>query len=124
MLDILGLMSFPVKQKHLIFIDILSLFYSTYLPSSLKNVCTPCGISKMRQQCLENYRNKQTKNWGHLFPRKSHAINLIKYGLHRRIRGRCYDHNFLRFLTIFGEKIGVFLKNQCYYHKLHILALF
>jgi hypothetical protein len=24
--------------------------------------------------------------------------------------GRCYDHNFLRFSTIFGEKIGVFLK--------------
>jgi hypothetical protein len=23
-------------------------------------------------------------------------------------RGRCYDHNFLRFLPIFGEKIGVF----------------
>jgi hypothetical protein len=30
------------------------------------------------------------------------------------IRGRCYDHNFLRFLTIFSEIIGVFLKNQCY----------
>jgi hypothetical protein len=29
-------------------------------------------------------------------------------------RGRCYDHNFLRFLPICGEKIGVFLKNQCY----------
>jgi hypothetical protein len=29
-------------------------------------------------------------------------------------RGRCYDHNFLRFSPIFGEKIGVFLKNQCY----------
>jgi hypothetical protein len=29
-------------------------------------------------------------------------------------RGRCYDHNFLRFSTIFGEKIAVFLKNQCY----------
>jgi hypothetical protein len=28
--------------------------------------------------------------------------------------GRCYDHNFLRFSTIFGEKIGAFLKNQCY----------
>jgi hypothetical protein len=28
--------------------------------------------------------------------------------------GRCYDHNFLRFLPFFGEKIGVFLKNQCY----------
>jgi hypothetical protein len=29
-------------------------------------------------------------------------------------RDRCYDHNFQRFSTIFGEKIGVFLKNQCY----------
>jgi hypothetical protein len=28
--------------------------------------------------------------------------------------GRCYDHNFLQFLPIFGGKIGVFLKNQCY----------
>jgi hypothetical protein len=28
--------------------------------------------------------------------------------------GRLYDHNFLRFSTIFGEKIGVFLKNQRY----------
>jgi hypothetical protein len=24
--------------------------------------------------------------------------------------GRCYDHNLMRFLPIFGEKIGVFLK--------------
>jgi hypothetical protein len=24
--------------------------------------------------------------------------------------GRCYDHNFLRFATIFGAKIGVFSK--------------
>jgi hypothetical protein len=29
-------------------------------------------------------------------------------------RGRCYDHNFLRFSTIFGEKMGAFLENQCY----------
>jgi hypothetical protein len=27
--------------------------------------------------------------------------------------GRCYDHSFRRFSTIFGVKIGVFLKNQC-----------
>jgi hypothetical protein len=33
-----------------------------------------------------------------------------------KIRGRCYDRNFLRFLPIFGEQIGVFLKNQCYDH--------
>jgi hypothetical protein len=31
-----------------------------------------------------------------------------------KIWGRCYDHNFLRFLTIFCKKFGVFLKNQCY----------
>jgi hypothetical protein len=31
--------------------------------------------------------------------------------------GRCYDHNFRRFLTILGEKIAVFLKNQCYDHN-------
>jgi hypothetical protein len=28
--------------------------------------------------------------------------------------GRWYDHNFLRFSTILGEKIGVFLRNQCF----------
>jgi hypothetical protein len=27
---------------------------------------------------------------------------------HQLTRGRCYDHNFLRFLPMFGEKIGVF----------------
>jgi hypothetical protein len=26
--------------------------------------------------------------------------------------GRCYNHNFLRFLSIFGEKMAFFLKNQ------------
>jgi hypothetical protein len=31
-------------------------------------------------------------------------------------RGQCFDHNFLRFSPIFGEKIGVFLKKQCYYN--------
>jgi hypothetical protein len=30
------------------------------------------------------------------------------------VRGKCYDQNFLRFPRIFGEKIGVFLENQCY----------
>jgi hypothetical protein len=33
------------------------------------------------------------------------------------IVSRCYDHNLLRFSTIFGEKIGVFLKNQCYHQN-------
>jgi hypothetical protein len=30
------------------------------------------------------------------------------------IWGRCYDHKFLRFFPIFVEKIGVFVKYQCY----------
>jgi hypothetical protein len=28
--------------------------------------------------------------------------------------GLTYDHNAVRFLTIFGDKIGVFFKNKCY----------
>jgi hypothetical protein len=32
----------------------------------------------------------------------------------RVTRSRCYDHNFLQFLTIFGVKNDVFLNNQCY----------
>jgi hypothetical protein len=35
-------------------------------------------------------------------------------GRYVAIWGQCNDHNFLRFSTIFGEKIGVYLKNQCY----------
>jgi hypothetical protein len=34
------------------------------------------------------------------------------FSAENNILGRCYDHNFRRFSTIFGEKIGVFLKNQ------------
>jgi hypothetical protein len=42
------------------------------------------------------------------------GIFLAILTLYKVTWGRCYDHNFLRFLPIFGEKIGVFLKNQCY----------
>jgi hypothetical protein len=45
------------------------------------------------------------------------GVVVVSYGLvynfwSRRIgsRGRCYDHNFLRFSAFLGEKIGVFLK--------------
>jgi hypothetical protein len=38
--------------------------------------------------------------------------------------GQCYDHNFMRFLPIFDEKIYVFLKTQCYDQKFAYLALF
>jgi hypothetical protein len=36
--------------------------------------------------------------------------------LRHSTRGRCYDHNFLQFLHIFGENIGVLLKIQYYAH--------
>jgi hypothetical protein len=40
-------------------------------------------------------------------------------------RGRCYDHDFLRFLTIFGEKICVFFsKTNVMIKILHYLPLF
>jgi hypothetical protein len=37
---------------------------------------------------------------------------------HKLIWGRCYDHNFRRFLSIFGEKNWRFLKNQCFDHNI------
>jgi hypothetical protein len=60
--------------------------------------------------------------------RKLRATNVDWY-VHIKIfvgktRGRCYDHNFLRFLTIFGEKNGVFSKTNVMIKLLHNLALF
>jgi hypothetical protein len=46
--------------------------------------------------------------------RRSLKNNNMHIWMIRPIWDRCYDHNFLRFSTIFGEKIGVFRKNQCY----------
>jgi hypothetical protein len=41
-------------------------------------------------------------------------ISTGSYDARRQRTTRGYDHNFLRFLPIFGKEIGVFLKNQCY----------
>jgi hypothetical protein len=38
--------------------------------------------------------------------------------------GRCYDSNFKRFSPISGEKIGVFIKNQCHDQNFAKLAAF
>jgi hypothetical protein len=40
------------------------------------------------------------------------------------IRGRCCDHNFLRFLPIFGEKMAFFSKTNVMIKFLHNIALF
>jgi hypothetical protein len=42
----------------------------------------------------------------------------------RVTRGRCYDHNFLQFLPIFGEKLAFFSKTNVMIKFLHNLALF
>jgi hypothetical protein len=62
-------------------------------------------------------------NWGYFLSKIKfpHQIwrqmgDFLRPHCHPKIWSRCYDHNFLRFLPIFGEKIGVFLKNQCYNH--------
>jgi hypothetical protein len=39
-------------------------------------------------------------------------------------RGRCYDHNFLQFPTIFDKKLALFSKTTVMVKILHDLALF
>jgi hypothetical protein len=53
----------------------------------------------------DNYALILTREW---------LGDILGYFFHKLIRGRCYNHNILLFLTIFGEKIGVFLQNHCY----------
>jgi hypothetical protein len=52
--------------------------------------------------------------WQELLSQRPDNLGALSDKAEEPIRGRCYDHNFLRFSSIFGEKIGVFLKNQCY----------
>jgi hypothetical protein len=66
-----------------------------------------------------NYRSSFLPILATFLPReKWRCIHFYKKGVGRffwkLVWGRCYDHNFLRFSTIFGKKIGVFLKNQCH----------
>jgi hypothetical protein len=46
------------------------------------------------------------------------------YMTHASTWGRCYDHNFLRFSTIFGKKMAFFSKTNVMIKILHNLALF
>jgi hypothetical protein len=48
----------------------------------------------------------------------------IKANENRVTRGRCYDHNFLRFSTILGKKLAFFSKTNAMIKFLHNLALF
>jgi hypothetical protein len=67
------------------------------------------GLLKVFASCLAT-----RDEWFFSSLQPTDGINFSTVALWGEIWGRCYDHNFLRFLTIFGEKIGVFLKNQCY----------
>jgi hypothetical protein len=49
-------------------------------------------------------------------------LGLVNYAL--RDLGRCYYHNFLRFSTIFGEKLAFSQKPNNMIKILHNLALF
>jgi hypothetical protein len=46
-------------------------------------------------------------------------VNSHPIGENCPVRGRFNDHNFLRFLTTFGEQNGVFLKNPG--HPVHLI---
>jgi hypothetical protein len=53
------------------------------------------------------------------------AANHVTANVETRVtRGRCYDHNFLRFSTIFGEKLAFFSKTNVMIKIWHNLALF
>jgi hypothetical protein len=51
-------------------------------------------------------------------------LQVLKYIL--LFWARRYDHNFMRFSSISGEKIGAFLRNQCNYPNFYLkkLAIF
>jgi hypothetical protein len=51
-------------------------------------------------------------------------LQKVKLFCRLSIRGRCYDHNFLRFSTIFGKKLAFFSKTNVMIKILHNLALF
>jgi hypothetical protein len=94
----------------------------------------PSGKSNISGQKCRDYRCpwcqnpsvcEQCDNWlfSHVGPNVAKGTSLPKrrclltlYDTSRVTRGLCYDHNFLRFSTLFGEKYCVFLKNQCYDH--------
>jgi hypothetical protein len=70
----------------------------------------------------QSYNKTDTGSQSYISPRRRVGAKLApspfkKKPPRRTTWGRCYDHNFLRFLPIFGEKIGVFLKNQYYDHN-------
>jgi hypothetical protein len=70
---------------------------------------------------------KVGKNWATSVIKKPPKVNNPPTGKYNGLKfaqSGVDGHNFLQFLPIFGEKIGVFLKNQCYDQCLHSLALF
>jgi hypothetical protein len=60
------------------------------------------------------FKNSSRLSWKGLSGQARFRFPINPYYITLTTRGRCYAHNFLRFLPIFGEKNGVFLKIQCY----------
>jgi hypothetical protein len=90
---------------------------TTSYNNSLQQQLTTTAYSNSLQQqqlnsCLQQLSHSQQGTQGSV--RKKAGIKFCSQARRFMPRGRCYDHNFLRFSTIFSEKIGVFLKNQCY----------
>jgi hypothetical protein len=50
------------------------------------------------------FQNGSKTMFTDVFFQRSHLPNACKTYFFNQTRDRCYDHNFLRFLTIFGEK--------------------
>jgi hypothetical protein len=71
------------------------------------------------KKCVWNRTNQPSGQ-----PRQQNVIPISRFKKSAKNRGRCYDHNFRRFLTIFGKKLAFFLKTNVMIKILHNLALF
>jgi hypothetical protein len=73
-----------------------------------------CAL-KYNVSCIMTLPHNQRKGYGRF---------LIDFSEILMSWGRCYDHNFLRFLTISGEKMAFFSKTNVMIKFLNNLSLF
>jgi hypothetical protein len=92
------LCSFGIFYDHLVYIMFIWYIFSSFGIMCIENSGNPdSDDSEAKQNRSIGDPKDYAKSGGSFFS-----------------RGRCYDHNFGRFLQIFGEKNGVFSQNQCY----------
>jgi hypothetical protein len=95
----------------------MSVYFEHFL--KITRVAQSCGLLLWKvhtRNALIMTKNVLGHILGYFFTDSSgHPGKFAQSGRSSRLKlagGRCYDHNFLRFWPIFGEKIGVFSKTN------------